>query len=60
MMGYPKTISQRIGTWEVVRCYQIRGRKLKLEKWAIKGWESQEEYTLYDTWKEVLNHMNNK
>jgi len=60
MLGYAKTISQRIGEWEVVRCYQLRGKELALEKWGVKGWYSQKEYTFYDTWEEVLNHMDKK
>lgn len=61
MMGYAKTISRRMGSWEIVQCYQIRGKKLVFEEWAIKGWEDWKgEYTFYDTWEKVRKHMEAK
>jgi hypothetical protein len=57
-MKYAKTISRKIGSWEVIRCYQLRGKELKLEKWGVKRyWEPEEKFIFYDIWEDVLDHM---
>jgi hypothetical protein len=48
-----------MGNWEVMKCYALEDGQLKLSKWGVKRWgESPEKFVLYETWNDVLNHIN--
>jgi len=60
-MKYPKTDSRKLGNWEVIRCYDIIDKKIKLVKWGIrKFWAPESEIQYFDSFDEVLDYMNRK